>query len=72
MSGTTAPALEGPLAPALFEIINGSPTPEELAAVAALLTVLTTRSPEPVPPEPPAARWDRSELLPPSSWAAGN
>ncbi|WP_328930637.1 acyl-CoA carboxylase subunit epsilon (plasmid) [Streptomyces sp. NBC_00190] len=69
MSGTTAPALDGPLAPSLFKIINGRPTPEELAVVAALVTVLTARAPEPAPTEQ-AARWDRSELLPPSSWAA--
>ncbi|WP_329448395.1 acyl-CoA carboxylase subunit epsilon (plasmid) [Streptomyces sp. NBC_01426] len=73
MSGTSAPALQGPLAPPLFTIISGSPTPEELAAVTALLTLLTT-PPDTGPAGPaepgPAARWDRSDLPPPASWAA--
>ncbi|WP_330301216.1 acyl-CoA carboxylase subunit epsilon [Streptomyces sp. NBC_00503] len=73
MFGTSVPALEGPLAPTLFKIIKGSPTQEQLAAVATLLTVLAAlpdARPE-APAEPgPAARWDRSEILPPASWAA--
>ncbi|MFE9635266.1 acyl-CoA carboxylase epsilon subunit [Streptomyces sp. NPDC006463] len=74
MPGTPLPAVESPLAPALFKIINGRPTPEELAAVAALLTALV---PPPAvagrdaPADPgPSARWDRSDILPPTSWAA--
>lgn len=76
-SSTTpaAPALEGPLGPALFRVIGGNPTPEEVAAVAALLTALT------VPPAeaaaeaaadraPAPARWHRPAAPPPASWRA--
>ncbi|MFD7257566.1 acyl-CoA carboxylase epsilon subunit [Streptomyces sp. NPDC059874] len=77
MSGPSVPALEGALAPTLFKIINGSPTPEELAAVAALVAALAATRPTagtagPAAPAEtgPAARWDHSDILPPTSWAA--
>ncbi|MCB5183443.1 acyl-CoA carboxylase epsilon subunit [Streptomyces antimicrobicus] len=72
MSGRhTAPALEGPLAPTLFKIINGRPTPEELAAVAALVAALTSRHTDgDAAPAADAARWERPGLLPPASWQA--
>ncbi|MFE0100175.1 acyl-CoA carboxylase subunit epsilon [Streptomyces sp. NPDC059009] len=66
-----APALEGPLAPTLFKVIHGSPTPEELAAVVALLTALTAGAPPNGEEDRGAtARWTRAEATPPSSWKA--
>ncbi|MEU5537279.1 acyl-CoA carboxylase epsilon subunit [Streptomyces sp. NPDC020362] len=70
-----APALEGPLGPALFRVIGGNPTPEEVAAVAALLTALATAPAEgtadPAADRDPApARWHRPEAPPPGSWRA--
>ncbi|MET7378767.1 acyl-CoA carboxylase epsilon subunit [Streptomyces sp. NPDC005526] len=75
MSGTPAPpALRGPLGPALFRVIGGSPTPEEVAVVAALVTALMTAAPDgagPAPePEPAPARWRRAGTPPPASWRA--
>ncbi|MFD7901678.1 acyl-CoA carboxylase epsilon subunit [Kitasatospora sp. NPDC057904] len=68
MPGETASVLEGPLGPALFRVISGSPTAEELAAIAVLLS---TRAParDPADPAPPA-RWEAGGVLPPASWAA--
>ncbi|WP_410539862.1 acyl-CoA carboxylase epsilon subunit [Streptomyces sp. KL2] len=68
----SATALEGPLGPVLFKVISGSPAPEELAAVAALLTALSAplpsgRAARPVAP----AMWRRPCVPPPASWAAG-
>ncbi|MBW5481639.1 acyl-CoA carboxylase subunit epsilon [Streptomyces bambusae] len=72
--------MEGPLAPTLFKIINGRPTPEELAAVAALVAALTARQEAGHAgyagcgggddAEGRSARWQRPELLPPASWQA--
>ncbi|WP_185922031.1 acyl-CoA carboxylase epsilon subunit, partial [Streptomyces sp. WAC06614] len=58
--------------------INGRPTPEELAAVAALVAALTSRqadgdAPTAATDDPAAdtaARWERPGLLPPASWQA--
>ncbi|MFJ4283504.1 acyl-CoA carboxylase epsilon subunit [Streptomyces massasporeus] len=73
MSGKpAAPALGGPLAPALFRVVNGSPTPEELAAVAALVAAIMADAdrsgPAPGPRTP--TRWHRPEAPPPASWQA--
>ncbi|MGH4028485.1 acyl-CoA carboxylase subunit epsilon [Actinomycetota bacterium Odt1-20B] len=66
-----APALEGPLAPALFKVIHGSPTPEELAAVVALLTALTAgATPNEEEARAGTARWHRPEAMAPASWQA--
>ncbi|MFD8084077.1 acyl-CoA carboxylase epsilon subunit [Kitasatospora sp. NPDC059722] len=68
MPGETASVLEGPLGPALFRVISGSPTAEELAAIAVLLS---TRAAARDPADPaPAARWEAGGVLPPASWAA--
>lgn len=70
MPGETASLLEGPLGPALFRLVSGSPTPEELAAIAVLLGArATARGPAAEPA--PAARWEAGGLLPPASWARG-
>ncbi|MEU8516977.1 acyl-CoA carboxylase epsilon subunit [Kitasatospora sp. NPDC048722] len=69
MPDETASVLEGPLGDALFRVISGSPTPEELAAIAVLLsTRATARGPAAGPA--PAARWEAGGVLPPASWAA--
>ncbi|MGW2255865.1 acyl-CoA carboxylase epsilon subunit [Kitasatospora sp. NPDC001660] len=69
MSGETASVLEGPLGPALFRVISGSPTPEELAAIAVLLGTRGRGRDASADPAP-AARWEASGVLPPASWAA--
>ncbi|MEV8593251.1 acyl-CoA carboxylase epsilon subunit [Streptomyces sp. NPDC052012] len=75
----SAPPFEGPLGPALFRVVGGSPTPEEVAAVAALLTALATAPAEsaaesssgtPDACEPAPARWHRPAAPPPASWRA--
>ncbi|MEV5605215.1 acyl-CoA carboxylase epsilon subunit [Streptomyces sp. NPDC052299] len=69
----SAPPLQGPLGTALFKVIRGAPSPEELAAVAALLTALTAAGrdePGPVREAAPAAVWDRPDTFPPASWMA--
>ncbi|MCX4446046.1 acyl-CoA carboxylase epsilon subunit [Streptomyces sp. NPDC087866] len=69
----SAPALQGPLGTALFKVIRGAPSPEELAAVTALLTALTAAGhddPGPVRRAAPAAVWDRPDSFPPASWMA--
>ncbi|MDJ0382259.1 acyl-CoA carboxylase epsilon subunit [Streptomyces sp. G-G2] len=66
----STPAFDGPLGPTLIEIIRGTPTAEEIAALTALLTTLAAASaPEPGP-VPAAAGWDRPERFPPASWRA--
>ncbi|MET9607001.1 acyl-CoA carboxylase epsilon subunit [Streptomyces sp. NPDC006512] len=66
------PVLDGPLAPALFKVINGRPTPEELAAVAALIAALTAAHEGTAHPAADrTAPWQPSPLLPPASWQAG-
>ncbi|MEU9031359.1 acyl-CoA carboxylase epsilon subunit [Streptomyces sp. NPDC048383] len=71
-AGPATPVLDGPLAPALFKVINGRPTPEELAAVAALIAALTAAHDGPARPAADrAAPWQPSGLLPPASWQAG-
>ncbi|WP_153461205.1 acyl-CoA carboxylase subunit epsilon [Streptomyces kaniharaensis] len=70
MSGETVPVLEGPLGPALIRVISGSPTPEELAAVAVLLSTRTPTADRDRAAPPPAARWEAGDILPPASWAA--
>ncbi|MFD0277752.1 acyl-CoA carboxylase epsilon subunit [Kitasatospora sp. NPDC127111] len=71
MSDPLAPALAGPLAPALFRVIGGNPGPEELAAITALLTVRAAAAgPAPAPAPAPPARWERGDLHPPASWAS--
>ncbi|MCX5203685.1 acyl-CoA carboxylase subunit epsilon [Streptomyces sp. NBC_00237] len=72
------PVLEGPLGPALFKVIRGVPTPEELAVVTALLTALSTPGAESGEgaassrgrTSAPAATWDLPDALPPASWMA--
>ncbi|ATW50996.1 acyl-CoA carboxylase subunit epsilon [Streptomyces xantholiticus] len=71
----SAPALEGPLGPSLFKVISGCPTPEELAAVTALLSALSTTAAtsaagDPETDEPAPAAWGRPEAFPPASWMA--
>ncbi|AOR36998.1 hypothetical protein BFF78_09670 [Streptomyces fodineus] len=66
---------EGPLGPALFRVIGGNPTPEEVAAVAALVTALAVGRAEgagetPAGREPAPARWHRPAATPPASWRA--
>ncbi|MFF4324419.1 acyl-CoA carboxylase epsilon subunit [Streptomyces sp. NPDC001568] len=71
-AGAATPVLDGPLAPALFKVINGRPTPEELAAVAALIAALTAAHHGPARATADrAAPWQPSGLLPPASWQAG-
>lgn len=73
MTATEVPPLDGPMGPALFRVIRGRPTPEEIAAVTAVLTTLTlSRSGESGPAqdgESPAG-WDRVDArsFPPTSW----
>ncbi|MFE2409411.1 acyl-CoA carboxylase epsilon subunit [Kitasatospora sp. NPDC059408] len=74
MPGETASVLEGPLGPALFRVISGSPTAEELAAIAVLLSTRaaaqdSATARDPADPAPPA-RWEAGGVLPPASWAA--
>ncbi|MFJ6811080.1 acyl-CoA carboxylase epsilon subunit [Streptomyces anulatus] len=63
----------GPLGP-LLRVVHGSPTDEELAALAAVLTAVRSRTP---PPPPGSARdraaWGRSAppLSPAASWRNG-
>ncbi|MEU2800536.1 MULTISPECIES: acyl-CoA carboxylase subunit epsilon [unclassified Streptomyces] len=71
----SAPALQGALAPALFKVISGCPSPEELAAVTALLTALSASAAGPasdVAATRPVATadWGRPEGCTPVSWAA--
>ncbi|MCX4807342.1 acyl-CoA carboxylase epsilon subunit [Streptomyces sp. NPDC058682] len=67
----TVPALDGPFDPTLFTVINGCPTPEELAAVTALLTVVrAAASASASAIETPPATWDRPDAFPPASWMA--
>ncbi|MFF3285512.1 acyl-CoA carboxylase epsilon subunit [Streptomyces sp. NPDC003023] len=71
----SVPVSEIPSDPSLFKVIRGRPTPEELAALAALLGALTApvatgavadpRAHGPVP-----AAWGRRESFPPMSWMA--
>ncbi|MEU6231442.1 acyl-CoA carboxylase epsilon subunit [Kitasatospora sp. NPDC047058] len=73
--GTLAPALAGPLAPTLFRVIAGNPGPEELAAIAALLSVRAAAArpapaPASAPTSAPPARWERSARRPAASWAS--
>lgn len=68
----SATVLEGPLGPVLFKVISGSPAPEELAAVAALLTTLsTTLSPGKGTRPAASATWRRPSVLPSASWMTG-
>ncbi|MEE1785656.1 acyl-CoA carboxylase subunit epsilon [Streptomyces sp. SP17BM10] len=69
MPGESASALEGPLGPALFRVIGGSPTPEELAAIAVLLSARASAR-DTADDRAPAARWEAGEVIPPASWAA--
>ncbi|MFF1646914.1 acyl-CoA carboxylase subunit epsilon [Streptomyces sp. NPDC058240] len=69
----SVPALEGPLGSALFKVIKGAPTPEELAAVTALLTALSTAgrgNTDTARETAPVAVWDRPDAFPPASWMA--
>ncbi|MEU6955990.1 acyl-CoA carboxylase subunit epsilon [Streptomyces sp. NPDC045714] len=67
---------DGPLGDGLLKVISGSPSPEELAAVVALLTVLAGEGGAAAPPDdgrgavPVRAGWARREGGPPCSWAA--
>ncbi|MEU9570629.1 acyl-CoA carboxylase epsilon subunit [Streptomyces massasporeus] len=75
----STPPFEGPLGPALFRVVGGSPTPEEVAAVATLLTALATAPAESAAEtaagtedalEPAPAHWHRPAAPPPASWRA--
>ncbi|MFE6700416.1 acyl-CoA carboxylase epsilon subunit [Streptomyces sp. NPDC057718] len=71
----SAPALQGPLSSTLFKVIRGCPSPEELAAVAALLTALSASAAPPAADagagrSGDAADWGRPEGFPPVSWMA--
>ncbi|MBM7056850.1 acyl-CoA carboxylase epsilon subunit [Streptomyces durocortorensis] len=71
----SAPALQGPLSSTLFKVIRGCPSPEELAAVAALLTALSASAAPPAADADAgrsgdAAGWGRPEGFPPVSWMA--
>ncbi|MCZ4123384.1 acyl-CoA carboxylase subunit epsilon [Streptomyces sp. H39-S7] len=73
MSAAVAPSLDGPTAPALFRVVKGRPTPEELAAVTAVLTTLSVSragGPGQVPDGESPAGWDRLDArsFPPTSW----
>ncbi|MFE9701901.1 acyl-CoA carboxylase subunit epsilon [Streptomyces sp. NPDC005930] len=61
---------EGPLGPAVFRIVRGSPSAEELAALTALLTSLAATDSDDGAPPARAAVWRRPELFPPVSWRA--
>ncbi|MGW0337649.1 acyl-CoA carboxylase subunit epsilon [Streptomyces sp. NPDC003011] len=66
----TVSVFDGPLGPALFKVVSGSPSAEELAAVTAVLTALAART---VPAPRPAradAGWRRPHRFPPVSWRA--
>jgi hypothetical protein len=63
----------GPLGPTLFRVVRGTPSAEELAVVAALLTVLAAGAEEQPTGRgaaPRGARWTRPQPLPPASWMA--
>ncbi|MGC9441196.1 acyl-CoA carboxylase epsilon subunit [Streptomyces sp. WG5] len=65
---------DGPLGPTLYKVVRGTPTAEELAVVAALLSALAAGSGEASAergPAPRRARWTRPELVPPMSWTTG-
>ncbi|EGE42867.1 acyl-CoA carboxylase subunit epsilon [Streptomyces griseus] len=67
---------DGPLGDGLLKVVSGSPSPEELAAVVALLTALAGGGGAVTSPDggrgaaPARAGWARREGGPPCSWAA--
>ncbi|WP_156725389.1 acyl-CoA carboxylase epsilon subunit [Streptomyces apocyni] len=68
-------ALEGPLGPSLLRVIEGKPTPEELAAVAMVLMAASLRASQPTDPDAGMtvpARWQRAGVTSslPGSWMA--
>ncbi|GLW48092.1 hypothetical protein Stsp02_37540 [Streptomyces sp. NBRC 14336] len=64
------PVPDGPPLPTVFEIVRGTPSAEELAAVTALFTALAAAREVRRPPVR-GAGWPRPELFPPASWMAG-
>lgn len=71
----SAPALQGPLSSTLFKVIRGCPSPEEIAAVTALLTALSASAAPPAADAGAArtgdtADWGRPEGFTPVSWMA--
>ncbi|MGC9498909.1 acyl-CoA carboxylase epsilon subunit [Streptomyces sp. WG7] len=62
---------DGPLGPTLYKVVRGTPSAEELAVVAALLSALAAGAEEASADRGPAtrrARWIRPEPVPPTSW----
>ncbi|WP_328788060.1 acyl-CoA carboxylase subunit epsilon [Streptomyces sp. NBC_00273] len=71
MSASGHPVVRTPSTPALLTVVRGRPTPEELAAVTAVLLAsapLAHNGPQPGAPE--RARWARPADGPTPSWAA--
>ncbi|AZM56526.1 acyl-CoA carboxylase subunit epsilon [Streptomyces sp. WAC 01529] len=70
----TTSAFDGPLGPALLQVISGSPSAEELAAVTALLTALAVAAGSEAGDSPAVAPrqagWGRPQVFPPLSWMA--
>ncbi|MEU6484903.1 acyl-CoA carboxylase epsilon subunit [Streptomyces sp. NPDC046887] len=67
------PASDGPLGPALLEVVRGTPSAEELAALTALFTALAAAAAEAGAGPTRAVRtagWRRPEAFPPLSWRA--
>ncbi|MFJ9890472.1 acyl-CoA carboxylase epsilon subunit [Streptomyces sp. NPDC091287] len=68
--------LDGPLGDGLLKVISGSPSPEELAVVVALLTALAADGGAAAPADdgrgapPVRAGWSRRDGGSPCSWAA--
>ncbi|WP_326767613.1 acyl-CoA carboxylase subunit epsilon [Streptomyces sp. NBC_01591] len=65
-------ALQDPPGPASVRVVNGAPTPEELAAVTVVLTALQGGEESAPEPQPTAATWRRAgaDTFPPVSWRA--
>ncbi|NEB42205.1 acyl-CoA carboxylase subunit epsilon [Streptomyces sp. SID14515] len=68
----SASAFDGPLGPSLLKIIRGAPSAEELAAVTALVTALSSaaRAEADGEPEPEPADWNRATTFSQVSWMA--
>ncbi|MFE5895111.1 acyl-CoA carboxylase subunit epsilon [Streptomyces sp. NPDC056468] len=59
----TRPSASDLLAATSFKVLRGEPSPEELAAFTAVLTLRLTTPDTPTPQRPTTAHWTRPERL---------
>ncbi|MGW6733285.1 acyl-CoA carboxylase subunit epsilon [Streptomyces sp. NPDC055013] len=59
----TRPSASDLLAATSFKVLRGEPSPEELAAFTAVLTLRLTTPDAPTPQRPTTAHWTRPERL---------